>query len=79
MKKDKLIQEFEGLKINNAEEVLGGACDHPTVFEDVPTTKQTNQNCNGINIIVWDSDTQDLILKDPDSVPDTIHPERPHC
>lgn len=80
MKKDKLIQEFEGLKIENAEEVLGGACDHPTLLPDIPTSKKTNQNCNGITITIWDADTEDVTLNDPDSVPDTILPrEKPLC
>ena len=30
MKKDKLIQEFEGLEIENANRFVGGACAHPT-------------------------------------------------
>lgn len=79
MKKDKLIQEFNDLKIENAKDVLGGSCNHPTLVQDFPTSVPTNQNCNGVTITIWDSDTQNQTWDDPDSIPDTIRYEKPLC
>lgn len=75
MKKDKLIQEFEGLKIDNALRIYGGTNDHPTVVENAPTFYKTHQNWGGINVTIDDRDEETQTWTDPDALPDTIHPQ----